>query len=316
MKLPNLKRRRYKFLGIAGIVVAIAALIVFLIGDEILFKEKIIANNWEIVRDKNADGADKILALQYLAKQGESLAGVNFSGVKSTLQGLDLSPETLDIKDGVDLRNANFMYANVSNVNLSETNLTAAIFSAADLADSRLHNANLAEANLSEAKLFATNFSGAKLSAANFNKAKLLGANLIAAKLSNANLSDVELFAVNFSATDLSGVTFNEGTVIDHAWVWKTTDEQHPASYLPTGTPKNWDTTLKPAYTCPGSMSFTSQMSKEQIKKIMKKRCQPYVHRETLPTEQEAPPTEQEASPAKQEILSVPLQAPAKNKYD
>ena len=316
MKLPNLKRRRYKFLGKAGIVVAIAALIVFLIGDEILFKEKIIANNWEIVRDKNADGTDKILALQYLAKQGESLAGVNFSGAKSTLQGLDLSPETLDIKKGIDLRNANFMYADLSNVNLSETNLSAAIFSAADLADSRLHNANLTNADISEAKLSATNFSGAKLSAANFNKAKLLGTNLIAAKLSNANLSDAELFAVNFSATDLSGVTFNEGTVIDHAWIWNTTEEQHPASYLPTGIPKNWDTTLKPAYTCPSSMPFNSRMPKEQMKRIMKKRCRPYVHRETLPTEQEAPPTEQEASLAKQEILSVPLQAPSKSKYD
>ena len=316
MKLPNLKRRRYKFLGIAGIVVAIVALIVFLIGDEILFKERIIANNWEIVRDKNTSEADKILALQYLAKQGESLAGVDISGAKSSLQGLDLSPESLDIKRGVDLRNVNFMYANLSNVNLSETNLTAAIFSAADLTDARLHNANLAEANLSEANLSATNFSGANLSAANFSKAKLLATNLIAAKLSDANLSDADLFAVNFSATDLSGVTFNEGTVIDHAWIWTTTEEQHPASYLPAGTPKNWDTTLKPAYTCPRYMSFDSRTSKEQIKKIMKKRCQPYVHRETLPTEQETPPAEQETPLAKQEILSVPLQAPSKTKYD
>lgn len=304
-------------LGLVGIVTAVLAVIILLIGDEILFKESIVAKNWEIIHDENADKTDKIRALQYLAQQEESLADVNLSGGKTSLQGLDLSPVTLNTKENTrhikiraDLKNANFMQADLSDVNFSGADISGAIFYATNLRNARLHNVNLSKANLSEANLYNTNLSGADLSKTNLSKAQLFGTDLTAVDLSGANFSDAELVAVNFTSANLSNVVFNEGTVIEYAWIWRTTDKQHPLSYLPTGIPKNWDTVLKPAYTCPQNYKwFDASISKDQIKRKMEKFCEPYVHWEAPPVNQETP-TDRVTPSATLEIRSVPLHNP------
>ena len=136
---------------------------------------------------------------------------------------------------------------------------------------------DLSNANLTGAKLYKANLSGANLSKARLLGANLFGTRLTGANLTDANLSDANLFAVGLTSANLSNVIFSRRTVIDSTWVWKTAPGQGPTAYLPTGTPKNWNTTLKPTYRCSENASLiTEHDQKKTIRARMAKKCNAY----------------------------------------
>ncbi len=278
MKLPELKTQHYELLWIGLVSIVVLVSIIIVIKDD-LFKESVIENNWEIVNDETSSHNEKIEALKYLLVQKESVGDkLNLSVTQHLFQGIDLSPETLGIQKGVSLERISLKQVNLSEVNFSEVNLTDAILSGANLTAARLHDANLSGVDLSGANLSGANFSGANLSGANLSGANLFGTDLTATNLSNAVFSNANLFAVNFSAVNLADAILDEGTVIDSAWAWKPSSKQLPEAFLPTGTPENWDTTLKPDYLCKTYSSLEeTEITKKEIKKLLKKRCKPYV---------------------------------------
>ncbi|MBC6413353.1 MAG: pentapeptide repeat-containing protein [Chromatiales bacterium] len=274
---PNLKRRRYKILGGASFLFTVMVLLIVTIGGEIIFMDSTIAKNQTILFDKNADITDRIEALRYLASKRVSLANSNFAGEQELWRALDISPEALEIKKGLDLKNVNFAGADLSGINLSEADLSGANLSNANLSDARLHNVDLSNANLTGAELYKANLSGANLSKARLLGANLFGTRLTGANLTDANLSNANLFAVSLTSANLSNVIFSRRTVIDSTWVWKTIPGQEPTAYLPIGTPKNWNTTLKPTYRCSEKVSLiTEHDNKKKIKARMAKKCNAY----------------------------------------
>ena len=294
MKSFTLTRQHYELLWIAGISVVIISLIFILIKED-LFRESTIERHWKIVYDESADKVDRVNALQYLARQKESLADLNFPGEQNFLRGLNLSSKALEIKTGIridekhaDLMRANFSNADLTDANLSETNLSGANLSGANLTNSHFHNVDLSSANLSGANLSGTKLSGTDLTDANLSGAKLFGTSFISAKLTDTKLYDAKLFAVDFTFANLNNLILNKNTVIDYSYFWKNSSEENPIIYLPTGTPENWDTTLKPAYICAKNYMFIDiDAAKDQIKREIEKRCKPYVHQEEPEISQE-----------------------------
>ena len=278
MKLPELKTQHYELLWIGLVSIVVLVSIVIIIKDD-LFKEGVIENNWEVVNDETSSYDDKIEALKYLLRQKEPVGDrLNFSVAQNLFQGIDLSPRTLEIKKGVGLERVNLKQVNLSEVNFSDANLSDAILLGADLTAARLHDADLTGVDLSGANLSGANLSGANLSGANLSGANLFGTDLTATNLSNAIFSNANLFAVNFSAVNLADAVLDEKTVINYSWAWEPLGEQLPEAFLPIGTPKNWDTTLKPDYLCRTYSSLESiEITKKEIKKVIKKRCKPYV---------------------------------------
>ena len=274
---PNLKRRRYKILGWTSLLFAMLVFLVLTIGWEIIFMEKTIANNKAIVLNKDVAINERIAALQYLVNRRVSLAGFDFSGEKNLLRGLDFNPKTLGRRDGIDLRNAHLAHADLSGINLSEANLSGANLSAANLSDARLHNVNLSNANLSEANLYKTNLSGANLSKAMLIGANLFATGLTAANLSAADLSDANIFAASLTSANLTNVIFNNKTTIDSIWIWDNTMGHQSENFLPVGTPKNWNTTLKPEFVCSEVYTLIdANLSKGKIKRRIKRKCDSY----------------------------------------
>ena len=279
MKLPELKTQHYELLWIGLVSVVVLISIIIVIKDD-LFRESVIEDNWGIVNDETSSHNEKIEALKYLLVEKEPVGDkLNLSVAKHLFQGIDLSPETLDIKKGVGLERISLKQVNLSGVNLSDANLSDAVLSEANLNAARLHDANLTGADLSNANLSRANLSGANLSGANLSGANLFATDLTATNLSNTIFSNANLFAVNFSAVNLADAILNEGTVINYSWTWKPSGEQLPETFLPIGTPKNWDTTLKPDYLCKtySSLEEIDETTKKEIEKVIKKRCKPYV---------------------------------------
>ena len=279
IKLPELKTQHYELLWIGLVSIVVLVSIIIVIKDD-LFRESVIEYNWEIVNDETSSHNEKIEALKYLLVQKEPVGDkLNLSVAQHLFQGIDLSPETLGIKKGVGLERISLKQVNLSEANFSDVNLSDAVLSGANLTAARLHDANLAGADLSDANLSRANLSGANLSGANLSGANLFATDLTATNLSNAIFSDANLFAVNFSAVNLADAILDKKMVIDYSWAWRPSGEQLPEAFLPIGTPKNWDTTLRPDYLCKtySSLEEINETTKKGIEKIMKKRCTPYV---------------------------------------
>ena len=277
MKLPELKTQHYELLWIGLVSIVVLVSIIIVIKDD-LFKEGVIEDNWEIVNDETSSHNEKVEALKYLLVQKEPVGDkLNLSVTQNLFQGIDLSPETLGIQKGVSLERISLKQANLSEANLSDVNLGDAVLSGANLTAARLHDVNLSGADLSDANLANANLSGANLSGANLSGANLFATDLTATNLSNAIFSNANLFAVNFSAVNLADAILDKGMVIDYSWAWRPSGEQLPEAFLPIGTPKNWDTTLRPDYLCKTYSSLEEiETTKEEIEKAIKKRCKPY----------------------------------------
>ena len=290
MKLPELKTQHYELLWIGLVSIVVLVSIILVIKDD-LFKESVIEDNWETVNDETSSDNEKIEALKYLLVQKEPVGDkLNLSVAPHLFQGIDLSPGTLNIRKGVSLERIHLKQVNLSEVNFSDVNLSDAVLSEANLTAARLHDANLTGADLSSANLSGANLSGANLSGANLSGANLFATDLTATNLSNAIFSDANLFAVNFSAVNLADAILDEGTIVDYSWAWESFGEQPPEAFLPIGTPKNWDTTLKPDYLCKTYSSLEGiETTKREIKKVLNKRCKPYVPPPPIEPETETP---------------------------
>lgn len=293
MRLLNFKKRRHKLLAFIGIFTLVPVLVFAVIKFKLFYDDIKIARNWEIIHARTSDSTDFIRALRYLAKQGESLADIDLSctamgGIvekgactkeKISLQGLDLSPRTLEITSGVDLRHAKLIYTDLSNTDLRGADLSSANLFGADLSNANVSEANLSNAVISNANFASTNFSNTKLTSSHLLNTNFFGSSLLNADLSNANLSNAHLFAVNLSAANFSSTVFNQGTIIDYAWVWKTSDIKHPKSYFPIGIPSDRETTIEPAYLCPKKnfLVLASHIKKTHVKRRIENNCNPYV---------------------------------------
>ncbi len=290
MKLSELKTQHYELLWIGLVSIVVLFSIIAIIKDD-LFKEGVIENNWEIVHDETSNHNDKLEALKYLLAQKEPVGDkLEFSVAKNLFAGIDLSPKTLDLRKGVDLKRIYLKQMDLSETNLSDADLSDAILSEANFTAARLHDANLTGADLSGANLSRANLSGANLSGADLSGANLFGTDFTATNLSNAIFSDANLFAVNFSAANLADAVIDKGTVIDYPWSWKSPPEQPPETFLPIGTPKNWDTTLQPDYLCKTYSSLVGiETTKKEMKKFIEKRCSPYVPPPPVEPEAETP---------------------------
>ena len=123
-----------------------------------------------------------------------------------------------------DLKEVNFVDADLDEADLSGANLSKANLSFASLYEANLSGAKLSEANLSFASLYEANLSGAKLSEANLkeadlsfvslDEATLSNADLTGATLSNADLSFANLYKANLSGVNLDGANLKDATYI------------------------------------------------------------------------------------------------------
>ena len=268
----------------AGIIAAIVALIFTAIevrdaaSDR---KAEAIDRNWDVVYTREATRIRRTKALQNLARLGEPLERVDLSCAtiegksqksgdlskcdkKVPLEYLDLSPEAVGIEKGVNLRRAKLINVNLFVANLTSANLIEADLTSADLVRTDLTSADLMDADLT----------GADLKWANFTSAYLVYTNLTAANLSNADFSDA---------------TISEETVLDYTWVWEGPGKEK-TELLPIGTPKGWDTPLKPKYICPFGFFISEHINvseysskkqeelKNALRQIMKENCRPYTN--------------------------------------
>ena len=142
--------------------------------------------------------------------------------------GADFSGRSFD---GLDLRNAIFDNADLSNISLKSTKLVGARFANADLLGTSLSGYDLTNTNfvgvdlsgkdLTGTILTGTNLSNADLSGVNLSGKDLTGTILTGANLSNADLSGVDLSGKDLSNADLSGVDLSgkdlTGTILTGA---------------------------------------------------------------------------------------------------
>jgi uncharacterized protein YjbI with pentapeptide repeats len=138
-----------------------------------------------------------------------NLRQANFVGAdlrKSDLRGANLNSAKLDRAklsganlSSADLSGADLNIADLSDADLSDANLSGADLSSADLSGADLNGADLDRADLRGGKL-----SGANLSTADLSWAKLSGSKLDGADLSGANLYDADLSGANLINTNLS----------------------------------------------------------------------------------------------------------------
>ena len=132
-------------------------------------KQEIIGA-WQVLANKAAGNSGKIEAIEFLAKQGKSL------------QGIDMSKDTHDGQ-------VYLGWLNVSEKELGKwADLSLARFEGADLGYARFEGASLGSARFEGADLSLAHFEGAYLSRAHFE-----GANLLLARFEGANL-----FRANF----------------------------------------------------------------------------------------------------------------------
>ena len=137
-----------------------------------------------------------------------------------------------------------------------------------DFIKAQLKDTILCDADLREATLTSADLTRAKLPDANLRKAALTSANLYKANLTSANLIEADLTAANLSYTIFSEAIISKETVLDYTWVWE--------EDLPIGIPKGWGTPLKPKYIC--SLDFliskyinvSEYSSKEEEQKKLK----------------------------------------------
>lgn len=123
--------------------------------------------------------------------------------------------------DGLDLTNAVFDYADLSDTSFTNTNLSSARFVKSDLTNSVFSSANLSNTNffgadlssgiisdstISGANLSYTNLSGHDLSDKDLTDTILVGANLSNTNLTNVDLSGRDLTSADLSFTDLSNI--------------------------------------------------------------------------------------------------------------
>jgi hypothetical protein len=117
--------------------------------------------------------------------------------------------------EGLDLREANLLQADLTWLNLRGTILELANLEAGHLSDANLQEANLSRAQLQGANLSLANLEGANLIVANLQGANLLWASLQGADLWGANLQRASLSAANLQGADLQAANLQRARLAD-----------------------------------------------------------------------------------------------------
>jgi uncharacterized protein YjbI with pentapeptide repeats len=153
-----------------------------------------ISNAWQVLKTRNSGKIEKIKALEFLARNNQSLVGIDMSGKTNGntvgwgfyLVGLNLNNLKSDLHDAnfeeSNLMNANFATANLTNANFTGSRLINSYFAKANMTNVNFHkaygNPNFQDANLSGAKFISANFGGANFSGADLNNTDFIEVNL------------------------------------------------------------------------------------------------------------------------------------------
>ena len=170
---------------------------------------------WQVVSSAcgHSGSGGRIKALQDLAEDGESLAGL--FAKNAYLEKINLN--------GADLTSADFNKSNLKFSKFIDSDLSYAILDETDFS-----NANLSKADLSYTEFKSAYLSGAKLNGAILCFAKLNNTDLSYADLSNANLSDADLSNANLTYVKFNDTIIDFHTKIDDKWriVWQIINQQ------------------------------------------------------------------------------------------
>lgn len=154
---------------------------------------------WQVLANKAAGNSGKIEAIEFLAKQGKSLQGIDMSSETHNgevyLKNLNVSKDKLGKK--VDLRGINFK--------------------GADLWEANFEGADLSDANFEMSFSPFVNFKDALLQDANFKGANLTGTCFKDSILKNAHFEGADLWEANFEGANLRSAYF-QGTILNGAY--------------------------------------------------------------------------------------------------
>jgi len=153
-------------------------------------QEQRIIGAWQIITTKAPGNSGKREAIEFLAKQGRSLQGIDMSMEtnvgKVYLQKLNLGGLNVDLGNahfgGAILQMADFKGANLWRADFKGANLWRADFKGAILQMADFKGAILQEADFEGANLWWAHFKGADLQEAHFEGADLLGADFEGSK--------------------------------------------------------------------------------------------------------------------------------------
>ena len=183
--------------GVLGNVSAVVSLMIVAIFSCLQYEE--MQENREmramqVLSSSNTIGSAKVKALEYLARRGVVLDGIDLSSKEESsfycLEGLDLSYKNIGKR--VSMRNAKFQKIKLKNVNLSDVDLTGANFFDLDLDGTNFEGANLSKSR----------FEGRYICHANFQLANLQGA-----------VFSVSIIDANFRGADLTAASFEDGCI-------------------------------------------------------------------------------------------------------
>ncbi|MBF0343257.1 MAG: pentapeptide repeat-containing protein [Nitrospirae bacterium] len=121
-----------------------------------------------------------------------------------------------DYAEGLDLRNRDLRFADLSFSTLMKARLTNTNLQGANLSFANLQGANLYSANLQDTDLTTANLQGAYLYTANLQNAALYSANLKSDDLSSANLQGTDLSNSNLQGANLH-LTNLQGAFLSYA---------------------------------------------------------------------------------------------------
>lgn len=163
-----------------------------------------ISRSWSIVINIAPGNSGKVAALEYLAKSGQSLNGIDVSCIRMTdgkapcrtktyLRGLNLSKTKMG--QTVFLNNANFTGSSLPASSFQGAQLDNAILSYSNLGLSNFQESSLIGTNFYNSNLSNTDFRGAFLKNNNFAKANLTGAKFDKKVKQNLILNDTWAYA-------------------------------------------------------------------------------------------------------------------------
>lgn len=159
---------------------------------------------------RNMDLREKVLTLNELSAEDVTWLRTREGGEQR---------KTLNRALGIDVRDRDLRYADLSASTLVKADLRGTRLQGARIALAQLHGANLWNAHLESAGL-----SGAWLLGAHLAVAKLQGADLVGAQLHGADLGSAQLQGANLSGARLHGARLQhahlEGANLDYAYLY------------------------------------------------------------------------------------------------
>lgn len=207
--------------------------------------EEARARAWALLTARAPGNSGKVPALEYLAREERSLAGIDMSctamgGVEdgrclreTYLQHLDVSVQFIGKPvrlyganfSGTDLTRAKFTRAELNGALFKSASLTFTDFRETDLTRADFSGATFQKSDFSRADLIDTDFSGAFLYQTDFSGAVVRATNFAGASLYWSSFLDADMMHARFQDANLSKVTFPvenrlNSRVLRGSWAW------------------------------------------------------------------------------------------------